>query len=79
MSLAIGERRESSSWQPSAARRENTNITRFMELVSKDYGIDVSDYASLYQWSIENPSAFWSLFWDFADIKAARKGGSFIA
>jgi acetoacetyl-CoA synthetase len=61
-------------WQPSAERRENANITRFMEFVKKEYDVDVGDYAALYQWSIENPVAFWDLLWDFAGIKAAHKG-----
>ncbi len=61
-------------WQPSAARRENAMITRFMAEVKQTYGVDVGDYAALYQWSIANPAAFWDLLWDFAKIKAARKG-----
>jgi acetoacetyl-CoA synthetase len=66
-------------WQPSAARRENANITRFMAAVRKEYGLDTSDYASLYRWSVENLAAFWDLFWDFAEIKAARKGDIVLA
>lgn len=65
-------------WQPSAARRENANIARFMQAVKKKYGFDTASYAALYQWSIENPAAFWDLLWDFADIKAARKGEAVI-
>jgi acetoacetyl-CoA synthetase len=66
-------------WQPSATRRENANITRFMAAVRKAYGIDVGEYAALYRWSIENPAAFWDLLWDFAEIKAARKGDIVLA
>jgi acetoacetyl-CoA synthetase len=66
-------------WQPSATRRKNANITRFMAAVRKEYGLDTSDYASLYRWSVENPAAFWDLFWDFAEIKAARKGDIVLA
>jgi len=61
-------------WQPSAARRENANMTRFIKRVNNTYGADVGEYPSLYRWSIENPAAFWDLLWDFAGIKAARKG-----
>ncbi|MGZ8192493.1 MAG: acetoacetate--CoA ligase [Methylobacter sp.] len=61
-------------WQPSAERWGNANITRFMKSVRKEYGVDVGDYAALYQWSIENPVAFWDLLWDFAGIKASHKG-----
>jgi len=49
-------------------------MTRFMKRVKNAYGVDVSEYPSLYRWSIENPAAFWDLLWDFAGIKAAHKG-----
>jgi acetoacetyl-CoA synthetase len=61
-------------WQPSAERQGNANIIRFMKLVRDRYRVDVTGYAALYQWSIENPAAFWDLMWQFADIKAGRKG-----
>ncbi|MGJ0484748.1 MAG: acetoacetate--CoA ligase [Methylomicrobium sp.] len=61
-------------WQPSAERQQNANLTRFIAAVREQYGLNASDYASLYQWSIENPADFWSLLWDFAGIQASRKG-----
>jgi acetoacetyl-CoA synthetase len=61
-------------WQPSVERRENANITRFMKWVGERYDVDVADYAALYQWSVENPAAFWDLMWDFVNIKATQKG-----
>ena len=61
-------------WRPSAVRRENANITHFMTWVRNKYGIEVSEYNQLYQWSIENPADFWELFWQFANIKASKKG-----
>jgi hypothetical protein len=39
-------------WQPSAIRQENANITRFMQWVGERYGVDVTDYAALYRWSM---------------------------
>jgi acetoacetyl-CoA synthetase len=61
-------------WQPSAERKENANITRFMKFVRENCGVNVTDYAALYQWSIQNPATFWGLLWDFSEIKAERKG-----
>ncbi len=61
-------------WQPSPQRIETANITRFMVALRADQGIDISDYASLYQWSIDYPKAFWSSFWDFSDVVAETKG-----
>ena len=61
-------------WQPSPQRIETANITRFMVTLRADQGIDISDYASLYQWSIDYPKVFWSSFWDFSDVVAETKG-----
>ena len=61
-------------WQPSIERQVNANITRFMQWVRAVYGVNISEYADLYRWSIENSAAFWNLLWDFADIKAGHKG-----
>jgi acetoacetyl-CoA synthetase len=66
-------------WQPSAERRNNAAIARFIESVRKEYRTEVNDYPSLYQWSLNNPEAFWDLLWDFANIKAARKGNAVLA
>jgi acetoacetyl-CoA synthetase len=61
-------------WQPSVERLGNANIARFMQWVRAVYGVNVTEYADLYRWSIENSAAFWDLLWQFADIKAERKG-----
>jgi acetoacetyl-CoA synthetase len=66
-------------WQPSTKRRDNANITRFMQSVRDKYGVKASGYAELYRWSIENPAAFWDLLWDFANVKASRKGKTVLA
>ncbi|MGR8980568.1 MAG: acetoacetate--CoA ligase [Gammaproteobacteria bacterium] len=66
-------------WQPSAARRECAHITRFMKSVREQFEVEITDYADLYRWSIENPAAFWDLLWDFASIKASRKGEVILA
>jgi acetoacetyl-CoA synthetase len=66
-------------WQPSAERRKNANIARFIESVRNEYRAEVDDYPALYRWSVDNPEAFWGLLWDFAKIKAARKGNAVLA
>ncbi len=66
-------------WQPSPERQAYANITCFMTLVGERYGVAVTEYAALYEWSIENPAAFWDLLWDFAEIKAVRKGDMVLA
>jgi len=61
-------------WRPSAGRRDNANITRFMTSVRDRYGVNVNGYPELYRWSIEHSADFWDLLWDFAGIRSSVKG-----
>ncbi|EIC31134.1 MULTISPECIES: hypothetical protein [Methylomicrobium] len=58
--------------QPSAERRKNANIARFIEAVRNGYRAEADDYSSLYRGSIDHPEAFRDLFWDFSKIEAAQ-------
>jgi len=66
-------------WQPSIEKQEKANITGFMARVRESLGIDVSDYESLYRWSITDTAAFWDLMWQFAGIIATHKGTQIVA
>ncbi len=59
-------------WEPSEERIKNTNMYRFMNFVNANHYQDFSEYAPLYQWSIDNISDFWASMWEFAEIKASR-------
>ncbi len=60
-------------WQPSAARVAAANLTAF----SSRAGLP-ADYARIHRWSIEQPEAFWSLVWDFCEVRG-EKGGVVLA
>jgi acetoacetyl-CoA synthetase len=55
-------------WRPSADRVQNANITRFIKVVNEKYGLQLSDYESLYQWSISHREDFWASVWDFGGV-----------
>jgi len=59
-------------WEPSEERIKNTNMYRFMDFINAKHHQDFSEYAPLYQWSIDNISDFWASMWEFAEIKASR-------
>ncbi|MBB1488818.1 acetoacetate--CoA ligase [Oceanospirillum sediminis] len=64
----------SALWQPDNTRIDNANLTKFTRLINQKYRLDLTDYTSLYQWSIDNPETFWSEMWDFGDIRSEKKG-----
>jgi acetoacetyl-CoA synthetase len=60
-------------WIPSEERRKRANIMRFIEQVNAWYGLDISSYADLYRWSVENIPDFWAAIWDFAGIRYSQR------
>ena len=59
-------------WRPSPETVEQSNMTRFARRAAAVAGKEFPDYETLHQWSITDPSAFWSEVWRFANIQASR-------
>jgi acetoacetyl-CoA synthetase len=59
-------------WSPSRERVRQANITRFIELVNRKYGLKIESYRELYDWSIDKIPEFWAAVWKFANIIASR-------
>ena len=55
-------------WSPSQASIDAANMTRFIAQVNQNYGLAISDYDTLYQWSVDEKESFWSEVWDFCGI-----------
>ena len=49
-------------WSPSAARVAKARLTRFIAGLGEP---GVSDYPSLYAWSLQDPESFWAAVWRF--------------
>ncbi|MGB5745401.1 MAG: acetoacetate--CoA ligase [Desulfobacterales bacterium] len=59
-------------WEPSEDQIKQSNMYRFMNIVNQKFNQNFSDYASLYDWSVENIANFWETMWEFADIIASK-------
>lgn len=57
-------------WRPSAARMAEANLSRFMDEVNARNALQLHDYSTLYEWSIEQPAQFWTELARFADVRA---------
>ena len=60
-------------WIPSEERKQQANITRFIEQVNAWYGLNISSYAELYHWSVESIPDCWAAIWDFVGIKSSQR------
>ncbi len=58
-------------WQPSAARIERAEITRFMQWLARERGVECADYEALRRWSVEALEDFWAAVWDYFGIRSA--------
>jgi acetoacetyl-CoA synthetase len=54
-------------WQPDAERVAAAQLTAFAARAGLP-----ADYARLHRWSLEQPEAFWSLLWDFAEVRGEK-------
>ncbi len=61
-------------WRPSAERIEKANLTAFLRTVRERWRPDVTNYAALYRWSIDETAVFWQAVWEFCGMVSSRKG-----
>jgi acetoacetyl-CoA synthetase len=59
-------------WEPPAALRERSALTRYMAWLHTTRGRHFDDYNALWQWSVEQPGAFWESIWHYFDVASSR-------
>jgi acetoacetyl-CoA synthetase len=75
---AAGQKDEAPLWKPDAERIKRANLTAFINHIQKQKPAGsegVSDYATLYRWSVEHAEAFWPEVWRFCGIIADERPG----
>jgi acetoacetyl-CoA synthetase len=55
-------------WTPRPDAIETTRIGHFISWLETQRGVAVSDYESLWQWSVTDLEGFWSAIWDFFEV-----------
>lgn len=55
-------------WRPDHDVEYTANLTSFARRLETRYGAPVGDYATLWQWSADNPDAFWRGVADYFDV-----------
>lgn len=49
---------------------EKTQFYAFQQHVKEKHKLEGDTYADLWQWSVDNPAAFWEEIWHYTGIKA---------
>ena len=55
-------------WEPSEEVAQGSNIVRYMNWLREKDIVDVNDYDSLWQWSVDDIESFWASLWDYFKI-----------
>jgi acetoacetyl-CoA synthetase len=61
-------------WTPSAERKANSNLRRFLEHINGRLGVSLATYDDIHGFSISRPESFWNEVWDFCGVKAETRG-----
>tara|TARA_B100000902_G_C26724991_1_gene628519 strand:- start:50 stop:487 length:438 start_codon:yes stop_codon:yes gene_type:complete len=60
-------------WEPSSESKKSSNLSRFIELVNQKYSLSIkTEYQDIWNWSVNNVESFWSLIWDFSEVKGSK-------
>jgi acetoacetyl-CoA synthetase len=57
-------------WTPSAERVERAAVTAYTSWLRDTRGLDLPDYAALWQWSVDELEDFWASIWEYFDVQA---------
>ncbi len=67
----VDDDRNKPIWEPSYERKNTANLARFIEQVNNRYTQSVTTYGELQEWSVKNIPEFWTLMWEFGEVKAS--------
>ncbi|HEY6436224.1 MAG TPA: acetoacetate--CoA ligase, partial [Ignavibacteriaceae bacterium] len=60
-------------WIPSDDRIKNSNLTKYSEILFKEYGLQFLNYSELHNWSTTDIESFWESIWKFGEIIHSKK------
>lgn len=55
-------------WEPTQSDIDSARVTDFARYVESRTGISAPDYQALWQWSVDQPGAFWAALWDYFEL-----------
>jgi acetoacetyl-CoA synthetase len=55
-------------WEPTQQDIAGARVTDFARFVHRRTGAPVPDYRSLWEWSVDDPAAFWGALWEYFEL-----------
>ena len=56
-------------WTPRPEFAADSNVARFQRWLREHRSVVTEDYAALWQWSVDDPEAFWRAVWDYFEVR----------
>ena len=63
-------------WKPSDERKDNSNLTSYINFLSKTKNLQFTNYNQLHQWSVSNLADFWQSIWQFTEVVHSKNYSS---
>src|ERR1700687_3894759 len=63
-------------WTPSKARRDRSQVLRFMQWLKEHRGLELESYDALWRWSVTDLDSFWHSIWEYFGIPASAPSGA---
>src|SRR5438034_10595109 len=70
MATAFGH--EVPLWEASEDVKRKANVTRYMQWLKSEKGLNFQTRDDLWEWSVNNLEDFWASLWDYFHIKASK-------
>ncbi|MCW5633475.1 MAG: acetoacetate--CoA ligase [Rubrivivax sp.] len=58
-------------WTPRAEFARSSGVSRFMDWLRRERGLDFADYPALWQWSVDRVEDFWAALWQYFEIDSS--------
>jgi acetoacetyl-CoA synthetase len=58
-------------WTPSKARRDRSQVLRYMQWLKEHRGLSLENYDALWRWSITDLDSFWRSIWDYFGVQSS--------
>lgn len=55
-------------WTPRAEFAADSNLARYQRWLKHERARDLTDYDSMWRWSVSDPDGFWRSIWDYFDV-----------
>src|SRR5258708_25526946 len=56
-------------WRPNASAAQGSNLTRYLQWLSKTYDVRFQTYREVYDWSVTKIDDFWRSIAEFFDVR----------